>query len=63
MPRKNRFRFRAPDGKVPRSVPLDVKLVWVQCKQYRCLAWQNADGKWVNFYTGQVLTSVLEVIG
>jgi hypothetical protein len=37
-------------------------LVWVQCKGYRCLAYQNPAGKWINFYTGKVLADFVEVI-
>jgi hypothetical protein len=38
-------------------------LVWVQCEEYRCLAYFNADGKWINFYTGKQLKGFVSVIG
>jgi hypothetical protein len=38
-------------------------LVWVQCKGYRCLAYRDATGKWINFYTGKELTGFFKVIG
>jgi hypothetical protein len=38
-------------------------LVWVQCKGYRCLAFTDANGRWINFYTGKKLTDFIEVIG
>ena len=37
-------------------------LVWIQCKGYRCMAYQNAAGKWINFYTGQELKGSVQVI-
>jgi len=36
--------------------------VWVQCKGYRCLAYQHPKGKWMNFYTGKGLTDFVKVI-
>jgi hypothetical protein len=35
-------------------------LVWVQCKGYRCLAFRDASGRWINFYNGQLLTDFIE---
>jgi len=63
MPTRNKFRFGAPADSVPRSVAIGVMPIWVQCKGYRCLAYQNADGRWVNFYTGKQLADFVEVIG
>jgi hypothetical protein len=37
-------------------------LVWVQCKGYRCLAYLDATGKWINFYTGKKLTDFVKII-
>jgi len=62
MPRKNRFQFGVTQGEVPKSVATGIALVWVQCKEYRCLAYQNAEGKWVNFYTNKVLLDFVDVI-
>jgi hypothetical protein len=38
-------------------------LVWVQCKGYRCMAYSDATGEWINFYTGQKITDFIEVVG
>jgi hypothetical protein len=38
-------------------------LVWIQCKEYRCLAYLDATGKWINFYTGKKLTDFVKIIG
>jgi hypothetical protein len=38
-------------------------LVWVQCKGYRCLAFTDANHKWMNFYTGKKITDFVKVIG
>ncbi|MGA9450676.1 MAG: hypothetical protein WBW41_04940 [Verrucomicrobiia bacterium] len=38
-------------------------LVWVRCKHYSCLAYVDATGKWINFYTGKKLTDFVKVIG
>ena len=44
-------------------VPIFKDLVWVQCKEYRCLAYLDATGKWINFYTGKKLTDFVKIIG
>jgi hypothetical protein len=44
-------------------VPIFKELVWVQCKEYRCLAYLDATGKWINFYTGKKLTDFVKIIG
>jgi len=38
-----------------------IDLVWVQCKGYRCMAYSDATGRWINFYTGKVLADVVEL--
>jgi hypothetical protein len=63
MPRRSKFQFSAANDNAPKSVLTDIILVWVQCKQNRCLAYQNAEGQWINFYTGKILTEFVEVIG
>jgi len=40
-----------------------VNPVWVQCEGYRCLAYLDDTGKWINFYTGKKLTDFIEIIG
>jgi len=37
-------------------------LVWVQCKGYKCLAYKNSRGKWINFYTDKKITDFVSVI-
>ena len=44
-------------------VPVLKELVWVQCKGYRCLAYSDATGKWINFYTGKKLKDFVKIIG
>ena len=60
---KNGTQSLTKNGKteVPDSNPKD--LVWVQCEGYRCLAYLDAKGKWINFYTGEKLTENFTVIG
>jgi hypothetical protein len=38
-------------------------LTWVQCKDFRCLAYTDQTGKRINFYTGKPLTDFIKVIG
>lgn len=38
-------------------------LVWIQCKGYRCMAYLDASGKWINFYTDTKITDFVKVIG
>ena len=38
-------------------------LAWVQCKGYRCMAYADATGQWINFYTGKRITDFVKVIG
>ena len=44
------------------QVPIFKELVWVQCKGYRCLAYSDANGKWINFYTGKKLQDFVRII-
>ncbi|MFZ0828994.1 MAG: hypothetical protein WAO02_16390 [Verrucomicrobiia bacterium] len=63
MPKRNKFRFGPTAQTARQPVLADVILVWIQCKQSRCLAYQNANGQWVNFYTGKVVTDFVDIIG
>lgn len=45
----------------PKNVTPD-QLVWVQCPAFHCLAYQNAQGHWMNFYTGKRLKGAVKVI-
>jgi hypothetical protein len=44
----------------PVKIPMD--LVWVQCKEFKCLAYLDETGKWINFYTGRKLTDFVKII-
>jgi len=60
---KIKFQIRA-DGDETRKQPIThVDLVWVQCKGFRCLAYTDPNGQWINFYTGKRLPDFPEVIG
>ena len=39
-----------------------VKEAIVQCKDFRCLAHLDSDGKWRNSATGQELSEVLQIV-
>jgi hypothetical protein len=59
---KNRVRSftkTSPGGGLD---PNHKDLVWVQCKEYRCLAYLDEAGKWINFYTGKKLTGSVKII-
>jgi hypothetical protein len=38
------------------------QLIWVQCHGYRCVAYRNANGRWVNFYTGKVIAESVKPV-
>jgi hypothetical protein len=57
------FTTRAKTGPIKIRIPIYEELVWVQCKGYRCMAYPDAAGKWINFYTGEKLTGLVKVIG
>ena len=45
--------------------PLDLNsgpLTWVQCHGYRCLAYRDARGRWMNFYTRTLLTGAVKPV-
>jgi len=51
------------NGDEPPKQPISYgDLAWVQCKGYRCLAYTDVNGRWINFYTGKKLTHHLGVI-
>jgi hypothetical protein len=37
-------------------------LTWVQCKEFKCLAYLDETRKWINFYTGKKLKDFIKVI-
>jgi hypothetical protein len=51
------------NDQISRLIPNYKDPVWVQCKGYRCLAYLDATGKWINFYNGEKLTDFVKVIG
>ena len=59
----NRIQFQTKNSQLSGPVSTDKDLVWVQCKGFRCLAYSDAAGKWINFYTGKKLTDFVKVIG
>jgi len=60
---RNRIQFPTKNGQVSGPVSTDKDLAWVQCKEYKCLAYSDTAGKWINFYTGKKLTDFVKVIG
>jgi hypothetical protein len=60
---KNRIQFHTKTGQISGPVSTDKALVWIQCKEYKCLAYLDETGKWINFYTGRKLTNFVKVIG
>jgi hypothetical protein len=60
---KNDVQSDRKNNQTSGLVPIFKDLVWVQCKEYRCLAYLDATGKWINFYTGKKLTDFVKIIG
>jgi hypothetical protein len=63
MPMRGRVRFHFETVQTKGQIPNYPDLVWVQCKQSRCVAYIDATGQWINFYTGEKLTEFVKVIG
>lgn len=45
--------------------PPDLKsgpLIWVQCHGYRCMAYQDSKGRWINFYSRTLLTGAVKPV-
>jgi len=60
---KNGVQSLTKNGQTSGLVPNHKDLVWVQCKGYSCLAYyDDATGKWINFYTGKKLTDFVKII-
>jgi hypothetical protein len=60
---KSERRDWGEEAKAVRPPDLDsTQLIWVQCHGYRCLAYRNAQGRWINFYTGKVLTEAVKPV-
>jgi hypothetical protein len=60
---KIQFRVEAVRPAVPLPVLTTNPLLWVQCKDRRCLAYQDTMGKWTSFYTRKPLADFVKVIG
>jgi hypothetical protein len=60
---KNRVQLLTKKSPIIGLDPNHKDLVWVQCKEYRCLAYLDEAGKWINFYTGKKLTDFVKIIG
>ena len=60
---RSRVRFHFETVQTTGQLANYPDLVWVQCKGYNCLAYLDATGKWINFYTGKKLTDFVKVIG
>lgn len=59
---KNRVQILAKKSPVSGLNPNHKDLVWVQCKEFKCLAYLDETGKWINFYTGRKLTDFVKII-
>ena len=62
IPMKNRVQTGIKNIPVNGLVETGMILIWVQCKEYRCLAYTDATGQWINFYTGEKLMDFVKVI-
>ena len=60
---RNKIQFHLKNDQTSGQVSTDKDLVWVQCKGFRCLAYSDATGRWINFYTGKKLADFVKVIG
>ena len=50
-------------AKAARPPDLDPpQLIWVQCHGYRCLAYHDPRGRWINFYTGTLITGAVKPV-
>jgi hypothetical protein len=54
-------------GRGPRNKPVSTgltvsKLSWVQASGFRCLAYRDGQSRWVNFYSGNLLSGPVRVI-
>lgn len=60
---KTRVQLGIKNNQTSGAVSIGLKLFWVQCKGHNCLAYTDAAGKWINFYTGKPLTNFVRIIG
>jgi hypothetical protein len=58
----NRVRFIPAKDLNKKEGPNHGNLVWAQCREFRCLAYVDTKGNWINFYTGKKLNDFLKVI-
>ena len=60
---ENREHFISETHLKETQRPTHGDLVWVQCKEYRCLAFLDNKGNWINFYTGEIVDDFVKVVG
>jgi hypothetical protein len=60
--KRNRTRFIPKIQTTEKSHTDHKVLVWVQCREHRCMAYMGAAGKWINFYTGEELKDFVNVV-
>lgn len=61
LPNKLPLRNGAALPGPPQKLAPDA-LVWVQCTDHRCLAYQNGQGRWFSFYTHRQLHDVIQIL-
>ncbi len=61
--KRNWTRFLSQTRPTEKSHTDHKDLVWIQCQEHRCMAYIDATGKWINFYTGKELKDFVNVIG
>ena len=54
-----KYESNLPDVTIPETGPFNP--VWVDCGDFRCLAYRNESGKWIAFGTGKEVTGVIRV--
>ncbi|HWC58414.1 MAG TPA: hypothetical protein VHC44_01875 [Verrucomicrobiae bacterium] len=50
-----------PHGKA-RQLPPPAVPVQVQCEGYRCLAYRDKNGTWINYHNGQPLKGTVKLV-
>jgi hypothetical protein len=60
---KNGIQSGTKKDQTNRPVQTGMVLVWVKCKESNCLAYTDATGNWINFYTGERIADFVKVIG
>ena len=59
MAARTKQRVQIPAGKhLTLAVP-----VYVQCEGFRCLAYRDKSGNWINYYSGEPLQGTVTPVG